>query len=124
VLFIVLHFVVLLLFFLLLLYIPLISFCVVFSYSLVRNAGTEVLHRSVREGLGQSVKKFDILTQEEEQVVLRSVGADIFHPRGLNSRMGYFFCRNFFIRGQNELGATNANQFQLHVNKRGDEYLR
>jgi hypothetical protein len=85
VLFIVLHFVVLLLFFLLLLYIPLISFCVVFSYSLVRNAGTEVLHRSVREGLGQSVKKSDVLMREEEQVVLKSVGANISHSHGLNN---------------------------------------
>jgi hypothetical protein len=121
VLFLILH---LLLFFLLSFYIPLISFCFVSSYAIVRNVGTEVVHKSVREGLGQSVKKSDVLTREEEQVVLKSAGVHISHPRGLNSRMGYFFCRNFFIRGQNELGATNANQFQLHVNKRGDEYLR
>lgn len=94
------------------------------SYALVRNAGTEVVHRSVREGLGRNVKKSDLLTREEEVRVLASEGAAVSHPRGLNSRMGYFFCRNFFIRGQNELRATNANQFELHVNGRGDEYLR
>jgi hypothetical protein len=65
-----------------------------------------------------------VLTWEEEQVVLKSAGADISHPCSLNSRMGYFLCWNFFIQGQNELRATNANQFQLHVNGRGDEYLR
>jgi hypothetical protein len=111
VLFLVLHFVVLLLFFLLLFYIPLISFCHISNYALVRNVGTEVVHRSVRKGLGQNVKKSDILTLEEEQVVLKSPGADIFLPHNLNSRMGYFLCRNFFIHGQNELRATNANQF-------------
>ena len=94
------------------------------SYALVRNAGTEVVHRSVREGLGRNVKKSDLLTREEEVRVLASEGAAVSHPHGLNSRMGYFFCRNFFIRGQNELRATNANQFELHVNGRGDEYLR
>jgi hypothetical protein len=94
------------------------------KYALVRNAETEVVQRSVREGLGQSIKKSDLLTQEEERVVLASEGATISHPHGLNSQMGYFLCRNFFIRGQNELRWTNANQFQLHVNARGDEFLR
>jgi hypothetical protein len=90
----------------------------------MRNAGTEVVHWSVREGLGQSVKKSNVLTREEEQVVLKSLGVDISHLRNLNSRMGHFICQNFFIRGQNELQATNATQFQLHINGRGDEYLR
>jgi hypothetical protein len=85
VLFLVLHSDVLLLFFLLLLYIPLISLCFVFSYALVRNAGTVVVHRFVREGLGQSVKKSDVLMREEEQVVLKSVGANISHSHGLNN---------------------------------------
>jgi hypothetical protein len=65
-----------------------------------------------------------VLTREEGQVVLKSLGVDISHLHSLNSRMGYFLYRNFFIRGQNELRATNANQFQLHVNGRGNEYLR
>jgi hypothetical protein len=90
----------------------------------VRNAGIEVAHRFVREGLDQSVKKLDLLTREKEWIVLASEGAMITHPRSLNSRMGYFLCHNFFIRGQNELRWTNANQFELHVNERGDEYLR
>ena len=93
-------------------------------YALVRNVGTEVVQRSVREGLGHSVRKSDVLTREEERIVLESDGCSVSHPRGLNSRMGYFLCRNFFIRGQNELRWTNANQFQLHVNTRGDEFLR
>jgi hypothetical protein len=70
------------------------------------------------------VKKFEVLTQSKEKLVLVSEGASLSHPRGLNSRMGYFMCQNFFVRGQNELRATNANQFQLHVNAREDEYLR
>jgi hypothetical protein len=70
------------------------------------------------------VKKSDVLTRNEEKLVVASKGASLSHPRGLNNRMGYFMYRNFFVRGQNELCATNANQFQLHVNARGDEYLR
>jgi hypothetical protein len=38
--------------------------------------------------------------------------------------MLYFFCRNLFIWGQSELRATDANQFQLHMNSKGEEFLR
>ena len=90
-----------------------VTCCVSFEckYALVRNASTEVVQRSIREGLGHSVKKSNLLIHEEERVVLDSEGAMISHPRGLNSRMGYFLCKNFFIRGQNELQWMNANQF-------------
>ena len=101
-----------------------VHFFLFYNYTLVRNARTEVVHRSVREGLGRTVKKSDLLTREEEMHVLASKGVAISYLHALNSRMGYFFCCNFFIRGQNELRATNANQFELHVNARGDEYLR
>jgi hypothetical protein len=58
------------------------SFC---KYALVRNAGTQVVHRFVHEGLGQSVKKSDLLTREEEWIVLANEGSMITHPRGLNN---------------------------------------
>ena len=58
------------------------------------------MKRSFRNGLGQEVKKSDLLTIEEEQLLLSSDGASISHPRGLNSRFVYFCCRNFFIRDQ------------------------
>ena len=93
-------------------------------YALVRNAGTEAVQRFVHEGLGQSVKKSNLLTWKEERVVLDNEGAIISHPQDLNSQMGYFLCRNFFIRGQNELQWTNANQFQLLINSMDDEFLR
>jgi hypothetical protein len=93
-------------------------------YALVRNAGTEAVYRSVRGGLGLVVKKSDVLTLKEEQQVLVSNRASISTVRSLNSRMGYFLCRNFFIRGQNELRSTIANQFQIHINQNGEEFLR
>jgi hypothetical protein len=86
-----------------------VIFNLFFRYALVRNAGTKVVHRSVQEGLGQVVKKYDVLTRSEEKLVLASEGASLSHLHGLNSRMGYFMCRNFFVHGQNELPATNAN---------------
>jgi hypothetical protein len=56
--------------------------------------------------------------------MLESYGAALNHPRGLNNRFMYFYCRNFFIHGQNELRETSAHQFQLHENDVGEEFLR
>jgi hypothetical protein len=56
--------------------------------------------------------------------MLASEGAALDHPRGLNNRFVYFCCRNFFIRGQNELRETSAHQFELHQNNDGEEFLR
>jgi hypothetical protein len=89
-----------------------------------RNASTKVVHQSVWEGLGRIVKKSDVLIWKEEHVVLESNGADLSHPHDCNSYMGYFLCWNFFIRGQNELRVTNANRFELHLNGKGDKYLK
>jgi hypothetical protein len=91
---------------------------------LVRNAGSESVQRSVRVGFGQTVRKSDVLTFLEEQVILKSACCSVEHPHGLNNRMVVFCLRNFFIRGQSELRATSAKQFQILVNSRGDEYLR
>ena len=98
-----------------------VGFC---RYAQVRNAGTEPVQRSVRQGVGLKVKKSDILSREEEQWMLRSEGASLDHPKGLNNRFVYFCCRNFFIRGQNELRETCAHQFELHVSESGEEFLR
>jgi hypothetical protein len=67
--------------------------------ALVRNAGTEAVQQSVRQGVGLKVKKSDVLTREEEQLMLKSDGASLDHPKGLNNRFVYFCCKNFFIRG-------------------------
>jgi hypothetical protein len=93
-------------------------------YALVRNACTKVVHHYVCEGLGQSVKKSNVLSHEQEQLILASDGASLTHPCGLNICMGHFMCQNFFSHGQNKLKSTNAIQFQLHVNGKGNEYLR
>jgi hypothetical protein len=78
----------------------------------------------VRGGLGSVVKKSDLITREEEILLLKSDACALTNGRGCNNRMLYFICRNMFIRGQNELRATNANQFSLHSNSRGEEFLR
>jgi hypothetical protein len=31
--------------------------------------------------------------------MLKSSGAALDHPKGLNNQFVYFYCRNFFIRG-------------------------
>jgi hypothetical protein len=56
--------------------------------------------------------------------LLKFDGCALTNDRGCNNRMLYFLCRNMFIRGQNELCATNANQFSLHLNSKGEEFLR
>jgi hypothetical protein len=56
--------------------------------------------------------------------MLKSDGASLDHPKGLNNRFVYFCYRNYFIRGQNELRETCAHQFELHVNKNNEEFLR
>jgi hypothetical protein len=71
----------------------------VFRYAPVRNAGTEAVQRSVRQGVGLKVKKSDVLTREEEKLMLKNDGASLDHPKGLNNRFVYFCCKNFFIRG-------------------------
>jgi hypothetical protein len=78
----------------------------------------------MRGGLGSVVKKSDLITHEEEILLLEYDGCTLTNGRGCNNRMFYFLCRNMFIRGQNELRATNANQFSLHSNSRGEEFLR
>ena len=93
-------------------------------YSQVRNVGTESVQRSVRQGVGLKVKTSDILSRKEEQWMLWNEGALLDHPKGLNNRFVYFCCRNFFIRGQNELRETCAYQFELHVSESDEEFLR
>lgn len=66
----------------------------------MRNTGTKVVHRYVREGLRLVLKKSDILRLNEEQLVLENEGASIDHLRGLNSKMGYFLCHNSFIQNR------------------------
>ena len=95
-----------------------------YRYVLVWNAGTEAVQRSVRGGLGSVIKKSDLITCEEEVLLLKFDCCVLTNGRGCNNRMLYFLCRNMFIRGQNELRATNANQFTLHFNSRGEEFLR
>jgi hypothetical protein len=74
--------------------------------------------------LGSVVKKSDLITRKEEMLLLTSDSCSLRNGRGCNNRMVYFFCRNFFIRGQNELRATSANQFQLLSNLKEEEFLR
>jgi hypothetical protein len=80
--------------------------------------------RLFQRGLRAVVTKSDILTREEEALVLGSDEASLSHPRGLNNRLLYFCCRNLFIRGQQELRDTNAAQFELHVDENGNEFIR
>ena len=87
-------------------------------------AGTLSVKRSFRQGLGGEVTKVDVITREEEQLLLASTGASLTHPKGLNNRFAYLLCRNLFIRGHNELRVTNTRQFELHVDEQGDEYER
>lgn len=92
-------------------------------YRRVKFAGTESVKRSFRRGLGLTTSTSDVLTRDEEVLVLNSEAASVHHPIGLTYRLVYFFCRNLFIRGQDELRATHAGQFQL-LSDGGVEFLR
>ena len=101
-----------------------LKFVHICRYAQVQNAGTESVQQSVRQGVGLKVKKSDILSHEEEQWMLRSEGALLDHPKGLNNRFVYFCCCNFFIQGQNELRETCTHQFELHFSESVEEFLR
>lgn len=92
-------------------------------YRRVKNAGTESVRRSFKRGLGLTTSTSDVLTRDEEILVLSSPAASLSTPTGLNYRFVYFYCRNFFIRGQDELRNTHVGQFQL-LNEFGVEFLR
>jgi hypothetical protein len=53
----------------------------------------------VRGSLGIVVKKSDLITHEEEVLLLKSDGCILTNGRGYNNWMLYFLCRNMFIRG-------------------------
>lgn len=90
----------------------------------VRNAGTEAAKESSRSGLGKEYTSSDILTREEEALMLASPGCSLATPKGINSRFVYLSCRNLFIRGMVELRLTYKNQFELHSDNDGVEFLR
>jgi hypothetical protein len=92
-------------------------------YALVRNVGSESVQHSLQEGYGHHVRKSDVLTFEEEQIVLASKCCSVDHPHGLNNRMVIFCLRNFFIRGQSKLRVTSPKQFEIWQNVKGDEFL-
>jgi hypothetical protein len=75
-------------------------------------------------GLGSVVKKSDLRMHKEDVILLKSDGCTLTNGRGCNNQMLYFLCQNMFIKGQNKLRATNANQVSLHSNSRGEEILR
>jgi hypothetical protein len=59
-------------------------------YVVLQNVGIEVVHKYVLEGLGQVIKKSNVLISEEGQLVLVSKKASVSHPCGLDNMMGYF----------------------------------
>ncbi|KAG0600965.1 hypothetical protein M758_11G074700, partial [Ceratodon purpureus] len=76
-------------------------------YAKVRQAADIAAQRSVDAGLGKDIKRFDLISLEEEALMLASPAADVNTPSGLNHRFGYFTMRNFFVRGVNEVRALN-----------------
>ena len=92
-------------------------------YRRVKFVGTESVKRSFRRGLGIRTSTSDVLSRDEEVLVLKSEAASVSNPTGLILRLVYFFCRNLFIRGQDELRATHVGQFQI-LTDNGVEFLR
>ena len=87
-------------------------------YRRVKFAGTESVKRSFWRGLGIRLSTSDVLSREEEILVLNSDAASVLTPNGLILRLVYFFYRNLFIRGQDELRATHVGQFELLTDNR------
>ena len=92
-------------------------------YRKVKDAGTAAVRRAFKKGLGVRVSTSDVLTLEEETKVLAGPATSLLTPSGLNARLGYFACRNMFIRGKEELRATVLDQFEL-LELNGQEILR
>lgn len=93
-------------------------------FTTVLDASTQTVIHSSKSGLGREVKRPDILTREEEALMLQSDGASLKHPKGINNRFVYLACRNLFVRGKTELRTLFYNQFELRVDQQGEEYLR
>lgn len=64
-------------------------------------------------GFGKSIKKFDILSIEEEQRMLAQMICQPTSPSSLNLKFGYFGMLNFFIKECFELPYVDFDEFSL-----------
>lgn len=92
-------------------------------YAKVKLAADKAALRSIAAGLGKDVKRSDILSIEEERLMLTQEKCQINSPHGINLMFGYFCTRNFMIRGGQELRNTDAEDFSLRSDNYG-EYIR
>ena len=90
----------------------------------VVDAASSAARRSLRLGLGKTVKKNDDLTVEEEERMLASDAAGLDCPPGVNNRFVYYCTKNFFIRAGKEMRDTDESMFSLHTNADNQVFLR
>ncbi len=61
--------------------------------------GNETTFRASIVGLGESIKKSNILSIEKEQRMLAQATCQPTSPCNLNLKFGYFYMQNIFITG-------------------------
>ena len=93
-------------------------------YMVVVDAASSTVRRSLRLGLGKTVKKSDDLTMEEEERMLSSEAARLDCPTRVNNRFVYYCTRNFFIRAGKEMCDIDESMFSLLTDADNQVFLR
>ena len=93
-------------------------------YIVVADAASAAARRSLKSGLGKTVKKSDDLTFEEEEKMLASDAARLDSPAGVNNRFVYYCTRNFFVRAGKEMRDLDESMFSLLTDDDNNCFLR
>ena len=93
-------------------------------YMIVVDATSSAARRSLRLGLGKTVKKSDDLTLEEEEQMLASEATKLDSPTGVNNRFVYYCTRIFFIRVGKEMRDIDESMFSLLTNSDIQVFLK
>jgi hypothetical protein len=84
-------------------------------YHWIKVGSNEVTFRSPLTGLGKVIKKFEMLSIEEEWWMLTQVICQPNFPSSLNIKFGYFNYLNFFIKGCFELYNVDFEELEFKV---------
>ena len=93
-------------------------------YMIVVDVASSTVRRSLRLGLGKTMKKSDDLTFKEEEQMLASEAMKLDSPTGVNNRFVYYCTRNFFIRAGKEMRDIDESMFSLLTNSDNQVFLR
>lgn len=92
-------------------------------YFKMRNISTEGAKFSSNARLGKTHISSDILIRKKEAFMLASPNTSFTTPNGIIHRLLSLLCKNLFVCGKVELRMTYMNQFEIHIDNNGYEYL-